>query len=364
MNKLITFAIPAYNSELYIESCVKSILMQFGNECEIIIVDDGSTDSTPSLCDNLSQKDNRITVIHTANYGVSHARNTAIRNAHGTWISFVDADDMLSPYAAAAVNKYAAAEHDIVYFDTTYFRRDDEPIIYRNKTHPFALHGGEIFDIMLSTIYYTESEKRHYTIRTVYSLWGKMIKTEFLKLNGLYLDEGLKKSEDMEFNFRCLKHASSILISPLPYYRYRHNKSSVTKRYMPNITEYNRAACIAFENDIKSFSGDRYTQLKERCTLLRLVSLIVDLRQSTFHRKNPASRSQMHSEFDRLISSAQIADCREDLLLPQHLRLYHAILKHDFKYMLNYFRREQLSDALRSIPAVAFIKKLGVIQRH
>ena len=95
--KLISVIVPVYNTEKYIEKCVMSILNQTYKNLEIILIDDGSTDNSPQICDSLAEKDNRITVIHQPNGGVSSARNIGLDNTHGDYITFVDSDDYIAP---------------------------------------------------------------------------------------------------------------------------------------------------------------------------------------------------------------------------------------------------------------------------
>ena len=95
--KLISVIVPVYNTEKYIEKCVMSILNQTYKNLEIILIDDGSTDNSPQICDSLAKKDNRITVIHQPNGGVSSARNIGLDNTHGDYITFVDSDDYIEP---------------------------------------------------------------------------------------------------------------------------------------------------------------------------------------------------------------------------------------------------------------------------
>lgn len=93
--KKISIIIPAYNVENYIEKCIDSVLKQTYNNIEIIIVDDGSTDSTSMICDNYMSRYDNIIVIHQPNAGLSAARNTGIKNASGDYIGFVDGDDYI-----------------------------------------------------------------------------------------------------------------------------------------------------------------------------------------------------------------------------------------------------------------------------
>lgn len=93
----ISIIIPAYNAEKYISRCIDSWLNQTYSNFELIIINDGSTDNTQKICENYKQKDNRIILIKTENYGVSHARNIGLDNTHGDFIGFCDADDYVHP---------------------------------------------------------------------------------------------------------------------------------------------------------------------------------------------------------------------------------------------------------------------------
>lgn len=94
---LISVIVPIYKVEAYLNRCVESIVRQTYTELEIILVDDGSPDGCPALCDEWAGKDKRIKVIHKSNGGLSDARNAGMRAAEGNYISFVDSDDWIAP---------------------------------------------------------------------------------------------------------------------------------------------------------------------------------------------------------------------------------------------------------------------------
>lgn len=94
--KLVTVIVPVYNVEKYLSKCIRSIMEQSYRELEIILVDDGSTDNSLSICKRYSQMDKRIRLFHTDNYGLSHARNVGINHSNGEYVVFVDSDDYIS----------------------------------------------------------------------------------------------------------------------------------------------------------------------------------------------------------------------------------------------------------------------------
>lgn len=97
MNRRVSVIIPVYNREKYIEEAVKSVLAQSLKDFEIIIVDDGSTDSTVQICRRLSERDERIRLFSSGHFGVSAARNKGIKNSSGDYIFFLDSDDIIHP---------------------------------------------------------------------------------------------------------------------------------------------------------------------------------------------------------------------------------------------------------------------------
>ena len=92
---LVSVIVPIYNVEKYLEKCIESIVNQTYKNLEIILVDDGSPDNCPAICDEWAQKDSRIKVIHKKNGGLSSARNAGLEVSNGEYISFVDSDDWL-----------------------------------------------------------------------------------------------------------------------------------------------------------------------------------------------------------------------------------------------------------------------------
>ena len=88
---------PVYKVEKYLNECIDSILAQTFTDFELILVDDGSPDNCPALCDAAAEKDSRVRVIHQQNKGLSGARNAGINVARGNWLGFVDSDDMIDP---------------------------------------------------------------------------------------------------------------------------------------------------------------------------------------------------------------------------------------------------------------------------
>ncbi len=114
MNDLISIIVPVYNIEQYIERCVKSIQRQTYENIEIILVDDGSTDESGSICDCFAENDSRIRVIHKENGGLSDARNAGINASLGKYIMFIDGDDEILPESAESLLEHLIKTHAVV----------------------------------------------------------------------------------------------------------------------------------------------------------------------------------------------------------------------------------------------------------
>lgn len=142
MMPLVSIIIPVYNVEMYLERCITSIIDQTYTNIEIILVDDGSPDKCPQMCDEWARKDNRIRVIHKENGGLSNARNAGLEAAKGEYIWFVDSDDWLLPNALNDVLSAINIHPEIDVFSSYMRRYHEQSNKYGDVESPFY---GQIF---------------------------------------------------------------------------------------------------------------------------------------------------------------------------------------------------------------------------
>ena len=116
MNELISVVIPVFKVEKYLTRCLKSVINQTYQNLEIIIVDDGSPDNCPQICDEYKKKDKRIKVIHKINEGLSAARNDGIKIASGNYITFIDSDDFISKFFIEELYSNIKKKHSLLLF--------------------------------------------------------------------------------------------------------------------------------------------------------------------------------------------------------------------------------------------------------
>ena len=126
MQSLVTVIIPVYNNLKTLKKCVNSVLSQTYSNLEIILVDDGSNDSSENLCDKYMEADSRISVFHTANEGVASARNLGIKEAKGKYIAFIDADDHIDPEYIEKLVSEIEKENCVMAMCNAYDVREDD----------------------------------------------------------------------------------------------------------------------------------------------------------------------------------------------------------------------------------------------
>lgn len=199
----ISVIVPVYNAEKYLDRCFSSILGQTFTDFELLLVDDGSTDSSGDICDRLAQSDSRVRVIHKPNGGVSSARNVGIDKSIGKKIVFVDADDDIPINALESFIEY---DEDLVISNMI--------IIYEE---PIKLNiDNQIFQ---SSEYHELIEKYHNTtiLRAVY---GKLYYRDILINNNIRFDENIHWGEDRLFVLHVLKHCRNVRLIPNVTYSY------------------------------------------------------------------------------------------------------------------------------------------------
>ncbi len=220
---LLSFILPVYNVEEYLEECVDSILSQINEECEIILVDDGATDTSGDICDRYAQDNPIIKVIHKENGGLSSARNAGIPVAQGKYISFVDSDDAVFLGCVSEILRWIKSEAtDICFLQAVKFYPDGTEKDLGECIVRSELKGQD-----------REHVVAHLASRPKYpgSAWAKLYRREFLLENDLHFPYDRRYSEDLGFILDCVMSAESFDVLDVPYYRYRQNRAgSITNR--------------------------------------------------------------------------------------------------------------------------------------
>lgn len=209
MNKLISVIIPVYNVEKYLVHCLESVIGQTYKNLQIILVDDGSTDHSPAICDEYAKKDGRIEVIHQKNGGLPAARNCGLKYARGEYIGFVDSDDWIHldmyKHLAEILEKYNADMSTVECYKT-----DGDIGIEKQDS------------INIKVLSQKEYAKTFFKIgeqKIVYYVWNRLYKKEILEKN--HFEERFTIGEDVVATYKILLKVKQVAVSNQNMYFYR-----------------------------------------------------------------------------------------------------------------------------------------------
>lgn len=240
-NCLVSVIIPIYRAEKYVERCVDSILCQTYDNIEVILVDDGSPDNCPIICDNYKQIDNRIKVIHQINNGPAVARNNGIKNANGQFIAFVDSDDYVSrDYIKCLVEIAEKYNSEIV--SCAYTTNDGELEL---NSIPFGIKVFSPEDAIKTLM----KEKILYT-----APWGKIFKKNVLE--DIRFPAELMH-EDLAVIYRFFDNSNKIVHLSNKMYYYEENPDSITQSCFTN----KKLDLFIIMDDVFSFLSIKYPNL-------------------------------------------------------------------------------------------------------
>lgn len=223
---LFSVIIPAYNAEKYFSECLSSIQKQTFKDFEVVIIDDGSSDSTSAMADKFADTLKSVKVIHTSNQGPLLARRRGLLNARGEYVVFVDADDCLRSDALMLLSKAIRETNaDIVSFQ---YSRDSSFKTTSALGLPAGLYNNDKY----------ESVKSYVCRGRFNNLWGKAIRLCRIDLNATYgAYKGLMHGEDLFQLLPIIDSSSSLMQLNDVLYYYRPNDSSSTARYKPSQLE-------------------------------------------------------------------------------------------------------------------------------
>lgn len=216
LSPLISIIIPIYNGEKYLKVCLDSILAQTYTHFELILVDDGSTDTSSQICDAYAESDSRVITYHISNGGVSHARNYGINVAKGDWITFIDCDDWITP---DYLKDFASQNLEP---STLYIIQADKvengkikpwPYLYKEGICKLKAGNERIIDKLL--VYGTP--------------WGKFFNSAVVKENNILFDEQISNHEDTLFYFEYMRRIKNIRILSSRYYYRIESTGSLSK---------------------------------------------------------------------------------------------------------------------------------------
>ncbi len=231
-NPTISVIVPVYKAEKYLVRCIDSILSQTFTDFELLLIDDGSPDSSGKICDEYAKRDSRIHVYHKENGGVSSARNLGLDKAKGDWVLFVDSDDWISPNTfSECMNQ--CADCDMLRFGYTSVY--DEEGTNTIEKCPETLNVKDFLKLVIER-------------RIAVSVWGAVFRRDVFLSNGIYFDTTLRMGEDWVVLVKVVLCSRKINFLPLPLYWYN---------------KYNEEGCV------NNFSYGKQVEMVKAYLLIR-----------------------------------------------------------------------------------------------
>ena len=211
-DSLISVIVAIYNVECYLDKCVLSIVNQTYKNLEIILIDDGSTDKSPDKCESWKKKDNRIVVIHQKNQGAPFARNKGLNIANGRFISFVDADDYISPFMyESMIAEMENTSSDIVVCGVNWVNENGVIIKNESSSKVFSNKVSAMRDLLNNDCLKEQ-------------VWDKLYRYDMIK--NILFCEG-KKIDDVFWTYKAISKANKITVIKSSYYNYVQRLGSV-----------------------------------------------------------------------------------------------------------------------------------------
>lgn len=300
---IISFVVAVYNVESYLEKCLKSLEQQkFQEKIEVLLIDDGSTDSSGTICEKIAHKYRNYHYIHQENEGVSTVRNLGIKSAQGEWICFIDGDDYIADSLVENIlrNLDEIEEKEIALFGycIDHFKNGIVDIPFPDSER--VLTTKEIAALKLGILNVDNEQSSFFknTCINYHTPWGKLYKRDFLLKTGCKFDKNLRRGQDIFFNFQIYTKACKIITLNFIGYYYRINQKSISNKYNPNIVNINKNLIYAFEREILIEKNNK--ELKNEFFLFVIRQFMYCAKIDFCHKNNPYEYSIRKKMFLKL----------------------------------------------------------------
>lgn len=273
--------IPVYNSVEYLRSAVESVLSQDYKNIELLLVDDGSSDGSELLCDDLASEDSRVRVFHISNGGMCHARNFALKQAKGDYIGFCDNDDYYLPgcfsKVAEAINMCDQNLDCVCYGRILKQFSAEGELIYQSEKVPTfkqLVPRGEIGNFYEIWAYGTDG------------VWCRFYNRLFLRKNNIFFDEKLRHGvEDSIFNLEVVNKYPSVLLMPYSYYVWLRRENHSSSMCIAADTAYGISKALELDSSFMITNGinKRNPRFYGEKLLEHMIFQIINVRRKKVH---------------------------------------------------------------------------------
>lgn len=272
---------------MFLERCIKSLREQTYDNLEIILIDDGSVDGSSEICDVLAKADERVSVIHQENAGVSAARNAGINRACGKYVSFVDADDWVDSSVCELLFKARGKQdYDLFCFSAVYSspKKSVNSILFADDIELFSQEQKEELLCKVMTPW-APWYSFNCNTRFAGSVCGKFYKLEILQNKQLFFSRETIISEDCLFNILSLDYFDKIGYSSKVFYHYEQQENSAQNRYRPNSMKYFEFVLDRVQQWLDENKKDQ--TVRDCANTLFVHYLFGSLKEDYFHQNNP-----------------------------------------------------------------------------
>lgn len=281
---MISIVIPIYNGEKYIKECVQNIIRKSIAEYEILLINDGSTDVTQNICQELAYEYDFVRYIYKENGGVSSARNKGIQEAKGEWILFVDVDDYLN-----------------LTLSLDLFHSDADIIVFSKEFN--GVNTCENDDRIKTLVCAAMKKSNNSTLNSVYlnTVWSKAYNLEFIKKSGVWFEEQLVNGEDEIFNISLILKAKKIVLVGVTIYKWRYCQQSATKKYQKGIIEADTQFLVKISEVFKL--NNMWNDMEDLYNELAVNGLWIILYQNIGHHENAIPIKEKYNKYKELENS-------------------------------------------------------------
>ena len=289
MKPLLTVVIPVYNVEKYLKRCIDSILIQEWKTCDILLVDDGSTDNSPQICEDYAKAYDIISVIHKENGGLSEARNTGISNAEGEYVYFLDSDDWIEPNTFSDLAEVIESDqYDIISFNPE-FVKSEHDIIKSDSKRTKRLTGKEALIDMFS-----------YGFITGFATDKIYRKTLFTK-NTIQFPVG-KYYEDLGTNYKLFLAAKKVYATNQKYYHYLiDNPDAITQSWnekkLRDMFEFYKE--VFYSDFVRSQLNQEELHISQLYYVNGLTHILASLYKAKLHKHHSEIASEVKQELEK-----------------------------------------------------------------
>ncbi len=308
MDPIVSIVVPIYNAGPYLERCIESLINQTIRNIEIILVNDGSTDDSLSVCEAFAKRDERIILIDKKNNGVSEARNDGLRAAKGVYVGFVDPDDwvdldMYESMSAAAAN----ANAEICLCNYVKENKDSTvPVLVKQSG---VIEGDRILTEIAANVIAKPSFRSGET-DIMGSVCRLLIRRDFLEKENIWFDKDVAFMEDLLVCIEAFLKCGRIVIDEGAYYHYLVHDSSAVNAYKANFYEKQKKAfdklqaLLVREKQAKALRS----RMDNRYIIIALLALANEA-----HKDNPQTLGQKLANIDRICSDERLTGILEKM---------------------------------------------------